>query len=88
MKPKLDKEIWVKFEVGGCIDFYKEKVIALGKDMFFHAGALDNCLVEEYRRPLYYEDYGITWFTSLSQIKKQYKVKKIDDDYYEEVYNG
>lgn len=88
MKPRLDKEIWIKFDARGCIDFYKEKVIALGKDMFFHTGSLDNCVVDEYRIPLYYEDYGITWFTSLSQIKKQYKVKKIDDDYYEEVYNG
>lgn len=85
-KPKLDRTIYVMFET--CwddISFSKEKVIALGKDIFFHTGCTDASNIEDYREPLAYDEYGITWFTSLKQIKEKYKIKKVKDDYWEVV---
>ena len=80
MIPKLNQNIYVLFT--NCWDesyINQETVIALGEDIFFHSGCTDISNTEEYRIPLAYDEYGITWFTSMKQIKEKYKVKKNDD---------
>lgn len=80
-KPSLNSYVWVY-----CFNsFTKVRVLAKGTEIFFHEGTLDSCKVEPFREPLRYDDYGISWFKSLKEIKQKYKIRKVEDDYYEEV---
>ena len=62
----------------------KVKVIMKNKEMFIHEYAFDDCMIEEFRQPLYFKDYGKTWFKTLKEAQKVYgKLKKVQEGYYE-----
>ena len=82
--PRLNSAVWIKYgniRQGYC--FIKVTVIAKGTDIFIHSGCIDYCKVEDFRVPVKYEDYKQVWFKSLKEIKDQYKIKKVTEDYYE-----
>ena len=81
MQPKLNDIIYVKYHEG----ITKEKVIALGKDIFIHTGCIDPYKIDDYKKPLTYKEYGITWFTNLKEVKQKYKIKQTFKDYWEVV---
>lgn len=85
MEPRLNSYIYVKTVINRLINFSKVKVLAKGTDIFFHEYCPDTTVIEECREPLYYKDYGNTWFKSLKEIRKKYNIKKIGDGYYEEI---
>ena len=79
VKPKLEATVFIEYK--GSIS--KEKVLAKGKEIFFHTGCLDDGYVQDYRQPVYFKDYGVRWFKSLSEVRKKYKLKKLGESYYE-----
>ena len=83
MKPSLNSYVWVMCKQWRR-SFTKVKVIAKGTELFFH-DCYSGDYIEAFRRPVYYESYGTRWFKSLKEIKQKYKIKKIEDDYYEEI---
>lgn len=83
VRPRLDSYVWVKFDLRGSISFSRETVIAKGTNVFIHSGTIDRLKCDDYRRELYYNDYQQTWFKSLKDIRKFYKIRKLHDDYYE-----
>ena len=86
MKPRLNSYVWVVYkDFYSLTSFTKVKVIAKGSKLFIHEGCIDDCKVDSFRRPIYYEDYKSTWFKSIKEIREKYKIKKIYNDYYEEV---
>lgn len=87
VQPKLNSYVWIKFgsQFSG-VSFTKVKVVAKGSEIFFHEGSLDTCKCDEFREPIKYEDYKDKWFKSLKEIREDYSIKKIEDDYYEEVH--
>lgn len=83
IKPKLNSYVWVKSEIGYDTCFSRVQVIAKGKDLFVHENSFSDDYIEEFRQPLYYNNYKDTWFKSLKEIREKYAIKKIKDDYYE-----
>ena len=84
MKPRLNSSVFIYFKGS----FSKEKVIALGSEYFIHSGVITDNYVNAYRKPVYYEDYGKTWFKTVKQIKQTFVNKntrliKESDEYYE-----
>ena len=81
VKPKLNSYVWVAYkDFYSLTSFTKVKVIAKGTNLFIHEGCIDDCKMDSFRRPVYYNE---TWFKSLKEIRKKYKIKKVYNDYYE-----
>ena len=82
-KPRLGSKIYVVFHDS----ISKVSVYMKGKDSFCHNDAFNDKYLSMYRQPLRYDDYGKTWFSTLSQIAKyyEYKVKfiKVAENYWE-----
>jgi len=82
-KPRLGSKIYVLFNNS----ISKVSVYMKGKDNFCHSESFNDMYLSLYKRPLRYDDYGKTWFSTLSQIAKRfnYKVKfvKTADNYWE-----
>lgn len=79
MKPRLNRTIYIIYE--GCI--YKTSVYMINEKEFCHRETFDADIVEEYRRPLGYDEYDETWFTSLTKAKKAL-LKSVDKEEYPE----
>ena len=89
MKPKLNSYVWVKYvDNYGNIEFIKVRIIAKGSEIFVHDKCFDCCKWDDFRVPLHYDDYKCTWFKSLEEIKRYYKIKKIFDDSYIGILKG
>ena len=80
IKPSLNSYVWICYNRS----FTKVKVIAKCDELFFHDHYSDD-YVEEFRKPVYYKEYGVKWFKSLKEIKQKYKIEKVQEDYYEEI---
>ena len=83
--PRLGQKVYISYD-----DFIVlEKVEMKGKESFATRLAFDNLLVEKCRQPIYYEEYGTKWFTSLAEAKKslyldkEQRVVKCYDNYWE-----
>ena len=64
----------------------KEKVYMLGENEFAHSNSFNVLHCDNYRKPLKYDDFNKTWFTSL-QVAKAYlggKFKRIETGYWEQ----
>lgn len=86
IKPRLGSVIYLRFDLGGTISINKETVLAVGKDIFFHTGALDTGVVDSYRSPLRYDQYGEWWFKTLKEAtEKLGKLTKVFENYWEVV---
>ena len=83
IKPKLGSDVYIKYCLSGSISFSKVKVIAKGKDLFVHENSFNEDYRDDYRKPIYYEDYKEIWFKSLKEIKEQYSIIKICENYWE-----
>jgi len=64
--PRLGQKVYLLFRNAVFLD----KVCMKGKESFVCDSAFDPIAIEEVRTPLFYEEYGETWFTSLSELKK------------------
>ena len=91
MKPSLNRTIYVIYDDS----ITQERVYMLGEVEFAHTRSFDENYDENYRRPLYYEEYNETWFTSLAKAKQrllkdykesfpdeQVKIAQLYDDYW------
>ena len=62
---------------------YKQKVYMLGKESFIHGDTFNYLLEDDYKDEIFYEAKGETWFETLEQVKQKYKIKKIENGYWE-----
>jgi len=84
MIPRLGQKVYLLFRNAVLLD----KVYMKGKESFVCDSAFDPISIEEVRTPLFYGEYGETWFTSLSELRKavvepKNKLVKISEDYWE-----
>lgn len=77
MKPRINQTIYVLFKG----EIFRQKVYMLGEESFIHDDAFNQCMIEEYRAPLYYDDYKRTWFLSSNEIDEE--VVETEDGWYE-----
>ena len=70
--PRLGQKVYLVYDDSIVL----EKVEMKGKDGFATPSAFDDSIIEECRQPIYYEDYGTRWFTSLSEAKKSIKLNE------------
>lgn len=82
--PRLCQKVYLVF----CNAVILDEVYMKGKESFAVSCAFDPISIEEVRTPLFYEEYGETWFTSLSDLRKavvepKNKLIKITDEYWE-----
>lgn len=82
MKPKLNQIVYVLIIVN-YKSYYlnKEHVYMLGKESFITKTALQCDIIDEARKEYNFDNYNITWFTTLKQAKESlesmgYKLKK------------
>lgn len=83
MIPKLNQKIYVIYDE----TITKEKVYMLGENEFAHSNSFNVLHCDNYRKPLKYDDFNKTWFTSL-QVAKTYlggKFKRIETGYWEQI---
>lgn len=86
VKPRLESNIWVRLILGRDrhnIYFFKSNVIAIGKGLFITSDAIRSDVVDEIKEPLYFEDYKVTWFKSLKEIREVYGdiIRESADEY-------
>lgn len=77
MKLRINQTIYVLFKE----EINRQKVLMLGEESFIHDDAFNQGMLEEYREPLYYDDYKKTWFLSLDEIDEE--IVEIEDGWYE-----
>ena len=87
-KPKVGDVIYIIRYLYGAWCIEKTRVWGLGLTQFCTDMTFDLGLVEAVRGPLSYEDYGVRWFTSFEDVKKQFKsdsvqFEQITKDYWE-----
>lgn len=86
VKPRLNCNVYIRFDIGSTSSINRETVLALGKEVFFHTGAIDEGAVDSYRKPLRYDQYGVWWFKTLKEAKEKLgKLNKVYNDYWEVV---
>ena len=81
--PRLGQKVYLLFRNAVFLD----KVYMKGKESFACTSSFDPYSIEDVRTPLFYEEYGETWFTSLGDLKKTVvepnnKLVKIYEDYW------
>lgn len=89
MKPKLGRIVYILYD----LSIIKTRVGYIGKDSFIIEDFSEDVLFDSLE--WWYEDYGKTWFTSLTDAKQQLikeaessgilnaRIKKIDEGYWE-----
>jgi len=82
--PRLGQKVYLFFN--DCVSL--EPVYMKGKESFACKIAFDFHYMDGYRMPFFYDDYGRTWFTSFSELKKTVlepdeELIKIHEDYWE-----
>ena len=86
--PRLGQKVYISYD-----DFIVlEKVEMKGKENFATRLTFDDLMIEKCRQPIYYEDYGTKWFTSLSEAKKSIELNEDEcivkcSDHYWEIQN-
>ena len=82
--PRIGQKVYLFFN--DCVSL--ESVYMKGKESFACNSAFNYLYIDEYRVPFLYDEYGKTWFTSLSDLKKAVlepneKLVKIHENYWE-----
>lgn len=82
--PRIGQKVYLFFN--NCVSL--EYVYMKGKESFACDSAFSSLYIDGYRVPHFYDEYGKTWFTSLSDLKKAVlepneKLVKMHDNYWE-----
>jgi len=83
-KPKLGQIVYISFGDWIC----KDTVLMVGKNSFACEMQFDSTVFNLFRRPIQFDEYGMTWFNTLTDAKKSIdledgqRIVKLDDDYW------
>lgn len=65
-KPKLGQTVYLAFGDWIC----KDKVLMVGENSFACHMQFDSAVFNLFRRPIQFDEYGTTWFKTLTDAKK------------------